>query len=77
MRQQIADTCEVTCIDNGRKMTADILDFRQGEICQVSINKAIKLTLHYDEWSTEYIGRNAGLEFKTPGPKIINSIQGR
>jgi hypothetical protein len=77
MNQRIADTCEVTCIDNDRKMTADVLDFKEGDICQVSINKAIKLTMHYDEWSEEYIGRSAGLEFKTPGPKIINVKTGR
>jgi len=77
MNQRIGDTCEVTCIDNGKIMTADILDFKEKNICQVSINKAIKLTMHYDEWSEDYIGRSAGLEFKTSGPKIINVKIGR
>jgi hypothetical protein len=77
MNQRIADTCEVTCVDNSKKMTADVLDFKEGDVCQVSINKAIKLTMHYDEWSQEYIGRSAGLEFKTPGPKVINIKIGR
>jgi hypothetical protein len=50
-------------------MKADVLEFREGQICTVSVNKAVKIQLHFDEWSKKYVGRSAGLEFITEGPK--------
>ena len=70
------DHCVITCTDNDKTMKADILEFREGQFCTVSINRAVKIQLHFDQWSKKYIGRSAGLEFITEGPKGYETRQG-
>lgn len=62
------DTCEVTCVDNGRKVIADVLNFKQWQMLVVSLNKSIKLSL---KWNGKvYEGNGTGLTFTSAGPKV-------
>lgn len=62
------DTCKITCVDNGRIVDADILDFKEKKILIVSLNKSVKLTL---KWNGKvYEGNSVGLTFTTNGPTI-------
>lgn len=69
------DTCVITCTDNDKKMNAEVLEFKEGQHCTVSVNRAVKIQLYFDEHSDKYIGRSAGLEFITEGPKGYTSKQ--
>ena len=75
MSVQYEDTCIITCNDNNKTMPAEILEFREGQVCTVTINRQVKVSLHYDEWTKKYVGRSAGLEFITEGPKGHNTKQ--
>lgn len=75
MRQVVEQTCEVICEDNGRKMVADILYFKENQNITVSIDKKIKLDMR---WNRQvYEGNMGGLTFVTDGPNIVNIKQGR
>lgn len=75
MRQVVEQTCEVICEDNGRKMVADILYFKENQNITVSIDKKIKLDMRWNR--RVYEGNMGGLTFVTDGPNIINVKQGR
>lgn len=73
------DTCTVTCTDNGIARPAEILDFKEEKLCIVTVNRAVKISMHYDAKAKLYIGNNAGLEFTSKGPvgkEIRNSFRG-
>lgn len=75
MRQVVEQTCEVICEDNGRKMVADILYFKENQNLTVSIDKKIKLEMRWNRHV--YEGNMGGLTFVTDGPNIVNVKQGR
>lgn len=75
MRQVVEQTCEVICEDNGRKMVADILYFKENQNLTVSIDKKIKLEMRWNRHV--YEGSMGGLTFVTDGPNIVNVKQGR
>ena len=75
MRQYVEDTCEVLCEDNGRKMVADILSFREGQHLTVSIEKQLKLEM---QWNRRvYEGRLGRMSFVSDGPSITSVGNGR
>ena len=75
MRQYIEDTCEILCESNGRKMVADVLDFRDKQFLSVSVDKKVKVQL---QWNGKfYEGGVAGLNFSTDGPTVSTYKQGR
>ena len=75
MRQLVEDTCEVLCEDNGRKMVADLLSFREHDHLAVSIEKQLKLEMR---WNGQiYEGRIGSKTFTTDGPLVRNYKQGR
>lgn len=65
------DRCDVTNIETGNVVEADILDFKEGNVCVVSIQKQIKLVMKYNNQKNNYVGRKGGLEFTTFGPKVL------
>lgn len=68
MNKYIAETCEVTCENNSKKVTADILSFTEGKFLSVSLNKSIKLNL---QWNGRiYEGKQGGMSFISTGPVI-------
>jgi hypothetical protein len=75
MRQYVEDTCEVLCEDNGRKMVADLLSFRENDHLAVSLEKQLKLEMR---WNGQiYEGRIGSKTFTSDGPLIRNYKQGR
>ena len=75
MRQYIEDTCEILCESNGRKMVADVLDFKDKQYLSVSVDKKVKVQL---QWNGKfYEGGVAGLNFSTDGPTVSKYRQGR
>lgn len=75
MRSHISDTCEIICEDNGRKMVADILSFREGQYLTVSIEKSLKLELRWNK--RIYEGMMGKLSFVSDGPVITHTRSGR
>jgi hypothetical protein len=75
MRQLVEDTCEVLCEDNGCKMVADLLSFREHDHLAVSIEKQLKLEMR---WNGQiYEGRIGSKTFTSDGPLVRNYKQGR
>ena len=75
MRQYIENTCEILCESNGRKMVADVLDFKDRQYLSVSVDKKVKVQL---QWNGKfYEGGVAGLNFSTDGPTVSTYRQGR
>ena len=75
MRQFVEDTCEVLCEDNGRKMVADLLSFREHDHLAVSIEKQLKLEMRWN--GNIYEGRLGRMSFTSDGPLVRNIKQGR
>jgi len=75
MKQYIENTCEIICDSNGRKMVADVLDFKDRQFLSVSVDKQVKVQL---QWNGKfYEGSMSGLSFSTDGPTVSNYRQGR
>lgn len=72
-----ADTADLTCTENGKIMTAEILDFRQAYMLTCSIDRSVRVTLRYNTGKKLYIGNVGSLEFTSTGPKGTVTIQGR
>jgi hypothetical protein len=69
------DTCQVTCEDNGKTVTADVLDFKEGKALSVSLNKSLKLVMPWN--GRVYEGKMGGMSFVTDGPKGMQYKEGR
>lgn len=65
------DRCEVLNLESGKVVEAEILDFKSKNICVVSLERSIKLTLKYNPQQNNYVCKKIGLEFTTNGPKEI------
>ena len=75
MRTYVEDTCEIICEDNGKKMVADILSFKQSQHLVVSIEKSLKLEMKWN--GNIYEGRMGRMSFTSEGPIIRSVKQGR
>ena len=73
--RKVSDTCEVVCLDNSKKATAEVLEFKENNKLVVVLNRAIKLTLNWN--GKKYLGKSSGLEFVSDGPEITNYSTGR
>jgi hypothetical protein len=71
------DKCQVTCVDNGETVGADILEFKPQVLLSISLNKAIKMVLKYVAKSDEYQGDMYGRTFVSKGPKGRHYTTGR
>ena len=65
---QFDDVCDVTCISSDLTEKGEILTFREKEFISLTIRRAIKLRLNWNENAGVYIGSMAGLEFQSDGP---------
>ena len=70
MNKYIEDTCQVTCLDNNKVVTADVLDIKEVKTLSVSISKSVKLVMPWNGYI--YEGRMSGLTFTSAGPIIKN-----
>lgn len=63
------DVCDVTNIKTGQTALGEILSFREEEFISLTINRAVKLRLNWNERAKKYIGAMAGMEFESDGPE--------
>lgn len=73
-------TYEDTCIlesDNGTEVQAEILNFTPKKYLSVTVNRAVKVNLHYVENRGVYLGKMAGMEIISEGPEETVSYDGR
>ncbi len=75
MRRVIGEDCEILCEDNGRKMVADILAFKEHQYLTVAVEKELKLELRWN--NRVYEGKMGRLSFTSEGPVIREFKQGR
>ena len=64
-------TCMLTCTENDQVVKGEVIDFRQGSLLIVSLERQIKETLKFDAHRDHYRGSMSGYEFVTNGPKEI------
>lgn len=76
-RTEFEDVCDVTNIKTGVTVTGEILTFRDKEFITLTINRAVKLHLQWEPTVGVYIGRMAGMEFQSKGPKSQTYRTGR
>lgn len=74
-REYVSDTCEIICEDNGRKMVADMLSFKEHQYLTVSLEKQLKLEMRWN--GNIYEGRLGRMSFVSEGPVIRSVKQGR
>lgn len=75
MKKYIAETCEIVCEDNSKKMQADILSYKENQYLTVSLEKQLKLELRWN--GKIYEGKMGKLSFVSHGPKVTTVSQGR
>lgn len=75
MRRVVGEDCEILCEDNGRKMVADILSFKEHQYLTVSLEKQLKLEMKWN--GNIYEGNMGRMSFTSEGPVIRNFKQGR
>ncbi len=63
------DTCEIIGIKNGVSVVGEIIDFREKDVIVATINRAAKVSLHWQEHAQQYVGSLTGVEFTSAGPK--------
>ena len=71
------DVCEVENIKTGQTVTGEILSFREKEYISLTINRAVKLNLRWNEHAELYVGAMAGMEFQSEGPRAYTYRTGR
>lgn len=64
-----ADTCEIIGLKNDVSVVGEIITFREKDVIVATINRAAKVTLHWQDHTAEYIGSLGGVEFRSPGPQ--------
>ncbi len=75
MRRVIGEDCEILCEDNGRKMVADILAFKEYQYLNVSVEKQLKLEMRWN--GNVYEGKLGRMSFTSECPVIREFKQGR
>lgn len=65
------DEADIYCIDTDRTVVGAIIAFKEGIYLEVAIAHQFKLNLQYIKQHNIYIGKHAGLEFQSSGPKKI------
>ena len=74
MNESYSPTCQIECIENGKKIDADVDRFHKDEYLRVYMN-TVKVNLQYNTKTKTYIGSMAGLEFISTGPKLLGYYQ--
>ena len=75
MRSQYEDKCKVTCTDNDKTVTADIMSYRPKQMLMVLLGES-KIGMKWNGRSV-YVGNALGMEFTSKGPEEIVIAKGR
>ena len=70
-------TVTVTCSDNGKSQTAEVIRFSPGSNLIVSLNRSIRMEMIYNPRNKLYIANQCGLEFVSSGPNEIQRVEVR
>ncbi len=68
-------TVTVTCSDNGKSQTAEVIRFKPTSNLTVSLNRSIRMEMIYNPRNKLYIANQSGLEFVCSGPKEIQRTE--
>lgn len=68
-------TVTVTCSDNGKSQTADLISFSPNNRLVVSLNRSIRMEMTYTPRNKLYIANQSGLEFVSSGPNEIQRVE--
>jgi len=71
MQQFWEDSCEVTDTNSGKKIVAEILDFRENNVLTCSVNRQVKIVMRYNNSSKSYSGKVGAMEFTSKGPNAV------
>lgn len=71
-RPSYESTVIVTCSDNGKTNTAEVLTFMEGQRLIVSLNRQVRMEMVYNPRNKLYVAHQTGLEFVSSGPKTID-----
>ena len=71
------ETAIVTCVDNNKVVTAEVLSFIPKKTLSVSLDRSVKLELKYSEKNNEYQGDLYGRTFVSKGPKATHYSNSR
>lgn len=71
------DTAEIVCLANGKKLVAEVLDFRPSYSLTVSVDRKARIHMRYNTGKKLYIGNVGSLEFTSTGPNVILKYEGR
>ena len=63
------DTCEIIGVKNGIAVTGEILQFREKDVIIATINRSVKVSLHWQDNVEQYVGSVGGVEFQSSGPE--------
>lgn len=66
---QYESECELLCIDNNKTSIAEVDRFEEHSYVQCFIG-GMSINLQYNSKYKTYLGKAAGLEFSTNGPRI-------
>lgn len=61
---------DVSCTDNGKTISADVIEFNEGKYMSVSLN-TVRVSLQYNSKFNEYVGSMGGMEFIAKAPKRV------
>ena len=64
------DVCDVEYIKTGQVELGEILTFREKEFISLTIRRAVKIRLNWNERAGLYIGSVQGMEFQSAGPNV-------
>ena len=70
-------TVTVTCSDNGKSQTADVISFSPQNRLVVSLNRSIRMEMTYNPRNKLYMANQSGLEFVSSGPNEIQRVEVR
>lgn len=66
---EFEDTCQITNVKSGMTVDAELINFKEKEMLIATINRQVKVHLHWDERAGKYMGSYAGMEFLSDGPR--------
>ena len=75
MRQRLAEKCKVTCNDNDKKVTADVMSYKPKDLLMVLLAET-KVGMKWNGRSV-YVGNAMGYEFTSKGPEEVVIMKGR
>ena len=75
MKPRYEDKCKVTCTDNDKTVTADVMSYFPKNMLMIILGES-KIGMKWNGRSV-YVGNALGMEFTSKGPEEIVTLKGR